>query len=151
MRLFVGVVVALLFLSGCAERGYTTAQLNEVVYTRYGEVVSARAVQVHDSGGGALLGAIIGAIIGHQFGGGSGKDLATAAGAIAGGVIGSKLSQANAQELLIRFENGEEIATVVRIDYQKGFWFKRGDRVRVFIKNGRIVKIEPLGMRGDGY
>lgn len=40
------------------------------------------------SGAGAVLGAIAGGVIGHQFGGGKGKDVATAAGAIAGGVAG---------------------------------------------------------------
>lgn len=40
------------------------------------------------SGAGAVLGAIAGGVIGHQFGGGSGKDVATAAGAIAGGYAG---------------------------------------------------------------
>ncbi|BCD61173.1 outer membrane lipoprotein SlyB [Nitratiruptor sp. YY08-26] len=144
MRQIIFSALLLLFFWGCAQRGYTTAQINEVSYPRYGRVIAARAVKVHDTGEGTILGAIIGAIIGHQFGGGSGNDIATAAGAIAGGVIGSRLNEANAQELIIRLDNGEEIATVVRVDYAKGFWFRRGDRVRIFLKRNRIVKIEPV-------
>jgi uncharacterized protein YcfJ len=36
------------------------------------------------TGAGALVGAVIGGVIGHQFGGGSGRDAATAAGAFIG-------------------------------------------------------------------
>jgi len=48
-------------------------------------------VDVYEKNPGApLLGGIVGGVIGHQFGGGSGKDLATAVGAIAGGAIANK-------------------------------------------------------------
>ncbi|WP_170411634.1 glycine zipper 2TM domain-containing protein [Ruegeria atlantica] len=40
--------------------------------------------------GGTLGGALIGGAIGNQFGGGSGKDILTAAGAVAGGVSGQR-------------------------------------------------------------
>jgi len=143
-KTFSFLIVTMLFFAGCAPRGYTTAQMNSIMYTKYGRVVSARAVHIQDSGEGTILGAIIGAIIGHQFGGESGNDVATAAGAIAGGIIGSKLNEANAQELIIRLDSGEEISTVVRVDMRRGFWFRAGDRVRLFIKGGRIIKIEPL-------
>lgn len=55
-----------------------------------GVIASIEAVKekADGSGAGAVLGAIAGGVIGHQFGGGKGKDVATAAGAIAGGVAG---------------------------------------------------------------
>ena len=137
------VLVGLLFFSGCAPKGYTTAEINSVMRIYEGEVLSARAMIVEDSGEGTILGAILGAIIGHQFGGGSGKDVATAAGAILGGVIGNNLNKANAQELVIRLDRGEEISTLVKVDRQRGFWFRPGDRVRIFVRDGRIVKVEP--------
>ncbi len=40
--------------------------------------------------GGTLGGALIGGVIGNQFGGGSGKDILTAAGAAAGGFEGQR-------------------------------------------------------------
>lgn len=39
---------------------------------------------------GTAIGAAIGGVIGHQFGGGSGKDAATAGGAIVGGIAGNQ-------------------------------------------------------------
>jgi uncharacterized protein YcfJ len=45
--------------------------------------------------GTTAAGAVIGAAIGRQFGSGSGRDLATAAGAIAGGVIANQRAQRN--------------------------------------------------------
>jgi uncharacterized protein YcfJ len=38
----------------------------------------------HSDPGAVLLGGVIGGVIGHQFGGGSGRDIATAAGAVIG-------------------------------------------------------------------
>jgi len=45
--------------------------------------------------GPTAAGAVIGAAIGRQFGGGSGRDLATAAGALAGGFIANQRAQRN--------------------------------------------------------
>jgi uncharacterized protein YcfJ len=45
--------------------------------------------------GQTAVGAVIGAAIGRQFGSGSGRDLATAAGAVAGGVIANQRAQRN--------------------------------------------------------
>ena len=42
---------------------------------------------------GSIAGAIFGSFVGHQFGGGSGKTIATAVGAVAGGLIGSELGR----------------------------------------------------------
>ncbi|WP_170364111.1 glycine zipper 2TM domain-containing protein [Ruegeria arenilitoris] len=42
--------------------------------------------------GGTLGGALIGGAIGNQFGGGSGKNILTAAGAVAGGVEGQRFA-----------------------------------------------------------
>ncbi len=42
---------------------------------------------------GAVVGALLGGILGHQFGGGSGKDLATVGGAVAGGAVGAQVGR----------------------------------------------------------
>ena len=145
MRQAIAILLfGLLFFSGCAQKGYDTADLNTLMRTYEGEVVSAKSIALQDSGEGTFLGAIIGAIIGHQIGEGSGKDVATAAGAVLGGMIGSNLNKANAQELIIRLDSGEEISTIVRVDRTRNFWFRAGDRVRIFGRGSRIVKIEPI-------
>ena len=140
---------ALLAFSGCAPKGYTQADIGEVLVPYEGVVVSARAVEVQDSGAGAILGGIIGAVLGHQVGGGSGRDVATVAGAITGAVIGNKLAHANAQELIVKLDNGRKIATVVAIDPKRPFWFRRGDRVRLYLRGDRVVRIEPLFLRDE--
>ncbi len=140
---------ALLAFSGCAPKGYTQADIGEVLVPYEGVVVSARAVEVQDSGAGAILGGIIGAVLGHQVGGGSGRDVATVAGAITGAVIGNKLAHANAQELIVKLDNGRKIATVVAIDSKRPFWFRRGDRVRLYLRGDRVVRIEPLFLRDE--
>lgn len=61
-----------------------------------GVVASINAVKekaASGSGAGAVIGAIAGGVIGHQFGGGSGKDVATAAGAIGGGFAGNEVEK----------------------------------------------------------
>ena len=45
-------------------------------------------VQQHGSTSDTLIGAVVGAAVGRQFGGGSGRDAATAAGALIGGARG---------------------------------------------------------------
>ncbi len=142
-------LLALLAFSGCAPKGYTQADIGEVLVPYEGVVASARAVEVQDSGAGAILGGIIGAVLGHQVGGGSGRDVATVAGAITGAVIGNKLAHANAQELIVKLDNGRKIATVVAIDPKRPFWFRRGDRVRLYLRGDRVVRLEPLFLRDE--
>ncbi len=142
-------MLLILAFSGCAPKGYSTAQIGEVLIPYDGVVVSAKAVQMQDNGTGAILGGIIGAVLGHQVGGGSGRDVATVAGAITGAVIGDKLSHANAQELVIKLDNGRKIATVVAIDSRRPFWFRPGDRVRLYLRGDRVIKIEPLFLREE--
>ena len=146
-KMIAALLLGLLMLSGCAPKGYTTANVGSVMITYEGRVISTRTVPIQDSGEGAILGAIMGAVVGHQIGGGSGRDVATAAGAVIGGVVGSRLSEAVGQELIIKLENGQKISTVIKIDPRNPFWFKPGDRVRVYIKQERIVKVEPIFLR----
>ena len=144
MKKIISFLLITLFFAGCAERGYTTADVGSVLVTYDGVIRSTKTVSLADSGAGTILGAIVGAVIGHQIGKGSGKDVATAAGAVAGGAIGSKLNSATGQELLIDLDNGQTISTVIRVDNKNPFWFRAGDRVRVYVKGGKIVKLEPI-------
>ncbi|MET0518393.1 MAG: beta/gamma crystallin-related protein [Burkholderiaceae bacterium] len=50
--------------------------------------------------GGAIAGAVIGGILGHQFGGGSGRDLATAGGVIAGGALGANAGRGDSSRVV---------------------------------------------------
>ncbi len=44
---------------------------------------------------GTVLGGVVGAVVGHQFGGGSGRTVATAGGAVVGAVAGNSIANAN--------------------------------------------------------
>ncbi|MRI57986.1 MAG: hypothetical protein C6H99_00590 [Epsilonproteobacteria bacterium] len=148
-KILIAVMVAVMMVlsSGCAPKGYTSADVGAVMITYEGEVISTRTVNIQDSGEGTILGAIMGAVVGHQIGGGSGRDVATAAGAIIGGMVGNNLNRGVGQELVIKLENGQKISTLIKIDPKNPFWFKPGDRVRVYVKRDRVVKIEPLFLR----
>ncbi|MGQ0701232.1 MAG: glycine zipper 2TM domain-containing protein [Panacagrimonas sp.] len=68
----------------------------EVFTNEDGQRVECRDEQVDSKGhpvAGPLLGAVVGGVVGHQFGGGSGKKLATVAGAVGGGVAGKKIDE----------------------------------------------------------
>ena len=62
------------------------------------------------SGAGAVIGAIAGGVIGHQFGGGRGKDVATAGGAVLGGVAGHEVEKrarsTTYYRIAVNMENG---------------------------------------------
>lgn len=115
-RITARITAALLFaasLSAYADHDYRVARNNGAVYD-YAKVISSQPIVdyvtvkkpvrecweemqtytidhgARHSRGGALVGAIIGGAVGHQFGGGRGKDAATAVGTILGAAIGSE-------------------------------------------------------------
>lgn len=45
------------------------------------------------TGAGAVIGAVVGGVAGNQVGGGSGKDIATAAGVVGGALLGNTIEQ----------------------------------------------------------
>ena len=68
-----------------AEPVYKTVRVRAPREVCTEEPVTERVVQRGSADPGAVLfGAMVGGVIGHQFGGGSGKDVATAAGALIG-------------------------------------------------------------------
>jgi uncharacterized protein YcfJ len=93
-----GVTVAAVAASALvfATRGGDEA--NEVAATRT-ECTTERVVTNKEWGKnsvfGTVLGGAAGAAIGHQIGGGSGKDVATAAGAVGGAYVGNKVAKNN--------------------------------------------------------
>jgi uncharacterized protein YcfJ len=68
---------------------------NQRCWVERQQVTEAAPQQGGANVGGAILGGLVGGILGHQVGGGSGKDVATAAGAIGGAVVGSNLANQN--------------------------------------------------------
>ncbi|OXE30712.1 hypothetical protein CA163_21905 [Vibrio parahaemolyticus] len=98
-------------------------------------ITQQEVVQSKSNGWKTLLGATIGGLVGNQFGGGTGKEVATAVGALAGAVVAQ--NQSNYQytveyklvELLIKVK-GDKLINVIQ-DVDKNMLFSRGDEVRI--------------------
>ncbi len=134
-------LIAMLF-GGCATSGYYTQNdIGSVKTANKGIVVSVRNLTVKDNGSGGMLGGIAGGVAGSQMGRGDGKVAATIGGAIMGAMLGGDLNKDSGQELTIRFDNGQEIVTVYRVDKNAPFMFRGGDRVVVEMLNGKVDRI----------
>ncbi|ASJ40094.1 glycine zipper 2TM domain-containing protein [Vibrio vulnificus] len=131
----------LLFMSFLVHANYERNVAKPVNKVIYGEVESVRYISQQEimrsqaEGWKTLLGATIGGLVGNQFGGGTGKEVATAIGAVAGAVIVQNQGQSEYRieyqlvELLIETENGQLINVIQDVD--KNMLFNRADKVRM--------------------
>ena len=108
---------------------------------------------VQNSGGSnapaVAAGAILGGILGHQFGGGTGKDLATAGGAIAGATLGSNIGSNNNGQVVVN-QNVQRCTTVPnqsQADYWDVTYTFRGQehRIQMATPPGRTITVNRLG------
>ena len=130
---------------GGPQLGEEPVQYEESV--RYGVITRIEPVSLegdHQLGLGAVLGAAAGGIIGHQFGGGSGRDVATVIGAVGGGLAGNAIQNRYAdrrpgQHIFVRLNNGVTIAVTEPADPG----LRVGDRVRVEGRgmDARVVRV----------
>jgi uncharacterized protein YcfJ len=96
----------------------------------------------------AIVGGLIGGIIGHQFGGGTGKDLATAGGAIAGATMGSNAAGGGGTQ--VYSQNIQRCATVPnqsQADYWDVTYIFRGQehRIQMTTPPGRTITVNRRG------
>lgn len=137
---FVVSALVMILFSGCAKGGYTQANVGEMSTVHKGVVISSRYVRVQDDGGGSLLGAIVGGMAGNSLGNGNG--LATVGGAVAGSAVGSALNEDDGQEVLVKLSDGREVRSVIRTTEEHRLQFRKGDKVRVFVRGSRVTSIE---------
>lgn len=87
------------------------------------------------SGLGAIAGAALGGIVGNQFGGGTGKDLATIAGMVGGGFAGNavekKIKKETTYEVRVRMEDG----SVRKLEQKSSI----GVGTRVTVEGGKLT------------
>jgi len=103
----------------------------------YGTVQEVRVVTLDDAANGGsrplrtVGAAALGAAVGNQFGGGSGKSIATATGAIAGAEASRRRhsNQSGQLELLVKTQGGKLLSVVQ--DHDANLTFNKGDRVRI--------------------
>jgi outer membrane lipoprotein SlyB len=131
--------------AGCSSTGprdYASSEARVVQTVAYGAVESVRPVRLAEDKPieGTFAGAAIGGLIGDSIGGGGigGALLGTVAGGFAGNAIQRNLSDRDAQEIVIRLDNGSSIAVV-----QPGMQdFEPGQRVRV-LTGPKGSRVEP--------
>lgn len=132
-------VATVLLLSGCAATGvpeYSGQDYNQIKRYDTGVVVEAKPVVISDDGTGTFLGAVIGAVVGSTMGKGAGNTLATLGGGLAGGYAGSQIAKANAMELSVKLDNGENIVVVA-----KGTTIGTGDRVKIIKDGSKVAQV----------
>ena len=131
--------------------GFVTAPAWSALYERntarpveqvvFGQVDAVRnitqrqMVESEHSGWKTLGGAVLGGLLGNQFGGGHGREVATAVGALAGAAAvqqfqsGGSVVENKLVELLIRNEQNGLINVIQ--DYDPAMVFAQGDKVRI--------------------
>jgi outer membrane lipoprotein SlyB len=136
------VVGASLLISGCATNQgpeYSGKDYNQIKHYEIGRVVGVRPVVITDSGAGTFLGALIGTVLGSTVGRGSGTTLAMLGGGLAGSYAGSEIAKANASELTVELDSGDNIVVVV-----KGKHIVTGDRVKIIKDGNRASEVSKI-------
>ncbi|MCS6209035.1 outer membrane lipoprotein [Shewanella baltica] len=136
------------FILSPASAGYDRNQAVPVEKVLYGDITSVRnitetqLIEDRNQGWKTFGGALAGGVIGNQFGGGSGRDVATILGALIGGGIGNRYGSGTSVqslklvELMINQEDGTQVMVIQ--DYDAGMVFNAGDRVRVVYLQGGV-------------
>lgn len=154
--LVIGFFVMLLF-SGCYKKGFTQSEVGYLSSFYRGTVLQATFIKIEDDGLGFIQGAVLGGAAGYYLGGSGGYHIAGSTiapasaafgGAILGGLLASKLNEDNGQLLLIRLDDGREVAIVHRITNEMPKMFREGDSVVVVKTKNRDPQVE---LNSQGY
>ena len=151
MRKFLMLLLLLPLVATAAPYNRNEARtVNKIVF---GDVDSVRYISHQEvinsqrNGWETLLGGVVGGLIGNQFGGGTGREVATAVGVVAGASIAhtrqpnQKVVDYRLVELLIKAEDSRLIDVIQDVDQQ--MIFQRGDSVRIlyFDDGVRVDKV----------
>ena len=138
LKRYFWIILFLPFVANATYERNVAKPVNDVVYGRVDSVryITKKEIQQSQgSGWQTLLGATIGGLVGHQFGGGTGKEIATAVGALAGAAVARNQSQYEYAveyklvELLIKADGGKLINVIQDVD--NTMLFTQGDDVRI--------------------
>ena len=123
----------------------TARPVDQVVFGQVDTVRNITQRQVLESehtGWKTLGGAVLGGLLGNQFGGGHGREIATAVGALAGAAAvqhyqsGGSVVENQLVELLIRNEQNGLINVIQ--DYDPAMVFASGDKVRILYSSDGV-------------
>ncbi len=108
------------------------------VQVQQGRVVNIETVRVQDSSGagigGAIIGGVVGGVLGRQIGGGSGRNVATAAGVVGGALAGNAVQNhvgGGAVRDIYRVTVETRDGSLRAFDYPNPPQLNIGDRVRI--------------------
>ncbi|MCQ8888459.1 hypothetical protein CWC11_17400 [Pseudoalteromonas sp. S3178] len=152
MKAITLVMCALITMSAPTFAQYERNKAVPVQQVLFGDVKSVRniteqeLIQDKNNGWKTFGGALLGGVIGNQFGGGSGRTVATILGSVIGGSVAhnkqqqSHYQQNNFVELLIQVENGDQFMVVQ--DQDQSMRFSRGDNVRLVYLSDNTVRVD---------
>ncbi|KTG20962.1 hypothetical protein AUR67_08975 [Pseudoalteromonas sp. XI10] len=152
MKYLVAILASCLLLSSPSYADYQRNKAVPVQQVLFGSVQSVRTITeqelVRDKTNGweTFGGALIGGVIGNQFGGGSGRTVATILGSMIGGSVAhnrqqkSRVIQYQLVELMIKVESGEQFMVVQDKDNQ--MLFNQGDKVRLVYLTDNTVRVD---------
>ncbi|MCF2846615.1 glycine zipper 2TM domain-containing protein [Pseudoalteromonas sp. ACER1] len=152
MKYLVAILASCLLLSSPSYADYQRNKAVPVQQVLFGSVQSVRAITEQElvkdktNGWETFGGALIGGVIGNQFGGGSGRTVATILGSMIGGSVAhnrqqnSRVIQYQLVELMIKVESGEQFMVVQDKDNQ--MLFNQGDKVRLVYLNDNTVRVD---------
>jgi outer membrane lipoprotein SlyB len=140
------------FFSNDSYANYDRNKAVPVEKVLFGTIISVRnitdetLIQDKNNGWHTFGGALIGGAIGNQFGGGSGRDVATILGAIIGGsTANNRHSQPKKVvirlvELMIEVDSGKKFMVIQDVDPQ--MTFHSSDKVRMIYLENSTVRID---------
>jgi len=152
MKYLVAILASCLLLSSPSYADYQRNKAVPVQQVLFGSVQSVRAITEQElvkdktNGWETFGGALIGGVIGNQFGGGSGRTVATILGSMIGGSVAhnrqqnSRVIQYQLVELMIKVESGEQFMIVQDKDNQ--MLFNQGDKVRLVYLTDNTVRVD---------
>ncbi|WP_405600251.1 MULTISPECIES: glycine zipper 2TM domain-containing protein [unclassified Pseudoalteromonas] len=152
MKVITVLMCTLLSVSAPTFAKYERNKAVPVQQVLFGDVKSVRniteqeIIQDKKNGWETFGGALLGGVIGNQFGGGSGRTVATILGSVIGGSVAHNKQQRNHYqqshfvELLIQVESGEQFMVVQ--DQDQSMRFSKGDNVRLVYLNDNTVRVD---------
>ena len=129
-------------VGGCANKALDSSRAGSISESYSGVVQAVEFVKIKGDGKWtSIIGMIGGGALGSQVGGGSGRDLATMAGVMVGAVAGEDADVREAQRITVKLDSSRVITTVLPVDSNNPNKYKSGDRVTMFITEGRVTEI----------
>ena len=132
--------ITFLTLGACATNGGYEVEAGSsayIMHAKTGIITEIKPVVIKDSGAGTFIGALTGAVLGSTMGGGRGNTLTTLGGGLAGAYAGDEIGKANAQQLMVKLDNGNSVVVIA-----KGKSFAVGEEVKIITNGGRVVTVE---------